>query len=185
VGGSRRSLERHAAHHRRTDLTLVSIIAYSQNFGALARTRYPHNVVHPTPPEPLTERALRFVRALIVGGGATIVDFSVLTACIRVASVAPTSARLPALMAGASVQFFGNRTYTFRAQRGSISRQAKLFFVAEVLALAMNWSLYQLLIKRLPAVPPELVSFMGTFAVFVAFAYPLRRLVIFRVPEDR
>jgi len=142
-------------------------------------------VLHPENREPLAERALRFVRALVVGSGATIVDFSVLTACIRVADIAPTSARLPALVAGASVQFFGNRTYTFRAQRGSISRQAKLFLVAELTALAMNWSIYQFLVRRIQFVPPEIVSFMGTFAVFVGFAYPLRRLVIFRLPDDR
>ena len=62
--------------------------------------------------ESLGERALRFARALVVGSGATLVDFSVLTACIRLAQIAPTSARLPALVAGASVQFFGNRTYS-------------------------------------------------------------------------
>lgn len=120
---------------------------------------------------------------MVVGGGATVVDFSVLTVCIRCAAIAPTSARLPALLAGASVQFFGNRAYTFRAQRGSITRQAKLFLVCEAFALAMNWSLFQLLAPRIHFVAPELVSFLGTFIVFVSFAYPMRRFVIFRVPE--
>ncbi len=132
--------------------------------------------------EPLIVRAARFARALIVGGGATIVDFSVLTACIRVAGIAPSSARLPALLCGASVQFFGNRTFTFRAQRGSLSRQAMLFLVFEIATLAMNFGLYQLLLPRLDAVPPEIVSFIGTFVVFVLFAYPIRKLVIFKLP---
>jgi putative flippase GtrA len=133
------------------------------------------------PREPLLPRALRFARALIVGGGATIVDVSVLTTCIRVAGLAPTSARLPALIAGASVQFFGNRTFTFRAQRGSISRQAKLFVAAELVALALNWSIFRVVAPRVTFLPPEIVSFFGTFIVFVAFAYPMRRLVIFRL----
>jgi putative flippase GtrA len=85
-------------------------------------------------------------------------------------------------MAGATVQFFGNRTYTFRAQRGSLSKQAKLFLAAELAALAMNWSLFQLLIVRLRSLPPEMVSFIGTFLVFIGFAYPMRKLVIFRLP---
>ncbi len=133
---------------------------------------------------PLT-RVLRFVRACIVGGGATIVDFSVLTKCIRVAGLAPTSARLPALLAGASFQFFGNRTYTFRARAGRIGRQAKLFACAEAITLALNYGLFRVLSARVHVVAPELLSFAGTFIVFVTFAYPVRRLVIFKVPNDR
>jgi putative flippase GtrA len=128
-------------------------------------------------------RLLRFARALVVGSGATIVDFSVLSMCIRLGGLVPTTARLPALMAGATVQFFGNRTYTFRAQRGSLPKQAKLFLVAELAALAMNWSLFRLLVGRLTFLPPELVSFVGTFLVFIGFAYPMRKLVIFRLPD--
>jgi putative flippase GtrA len=137
-------------------------------------------VVH----EPWIQRALRFGRALIVGSGATIVDFSVLTTSIHVVGLAPAAARVPALLAGASVQFFGNRTYTFRAQRGKITRQARLFLVAEVAALVMNFCIYRALVPRITFVPPEIVSFLGTFLVFVLFAYPVRKLVIFRVPDE-
>ncbi len=136
------------------------------------------------PPEPLLVRALQFGRALLVGGGATLVDFSVLTTCIRLIGLAPVEARLPALVAGASVQFFGNRTFTFRAERGAMSRQAKLFFLAELAALAMNFSIFRFLAPRLTVLPPEVVSFLGTSIVFVAFAYPMRKLVIFRLPDD-
>lgn len=132
--------------------------------------------------EPLLERALRFARACIVGSGASLVDFSVLTACIRVLDFAPPVARIPALLAGASVQFFGNRTFTFRAQRGSLSRQARLFVAFEVAALVLNWGVYRLLQPRLAPVPPELVGFLGTFIVFVSFAYPMRKLVVFKLP---
>jgi len=136
------------------------------------------------PHETLLTRLFRFVRALIVGSGATVVDFSVLTTCIRVAGLAPTSARLPALLAGASVQFFGNRTYTFRARAGRIGRQAKLFIVAETMTLAMNYGLFRFLAARVHFAPPEILSFAGTFIVFVTFAYPVRRLVIFKVPTE-
>jgi putative flippase GtrA len=132
--------------------------------------------------DPLVVRALRFGRALVVGSGATLVDFSVLTTCIRVADVAPAWARLPALAAGATVQFFGNRTFTFRAQSGSLTRQARLFLAAELVTLGLNYGTFRFLIPRVPFLPAEIVSFMGTFLVFVTFAYPVRRLVIFRVP---
>lgn len=135
-----------------------------------------------TPPhESIWERTYRFIRALIVGSGATAVDFVILTSCIRVVGLAPTVARVPALVAGASLQFFGNRTFTFRAQAGSASRQAKLFVAAELVALLLNYSTFRWLVPRATMVPPELVSFAGTFIVFVTFAYPMRKLVIFRL----
>ena len=129
-------------------------------------------------------RVWRFVRALIVGSGATLVDFSIFTTCVRAIDVAPAHARLPALVAGACVQFVGNRSFTFRARAGKLSTQLKWFLAAEAITLALNWSLFQLLIRRIHGAPPELVSFLGTGVVFVAFAYPVRRLVIFRLPND-
>ena len=132
--------------------------------------------------EPLSVRAWRFARACLVGSGATVVDFSLFTTCIRVIGISPTVARLPALCVGASVQFFGNRSFTFRAQGGSLSRQARLFLVAELLTLGLNYGVFRWLVPRVPSVAPELVSFLGSFIVFVGFAYPLRRLVIFKLP---
>jgi putative flippase GtrA len=135
------------------------------------------------PPESLLTRALRFGRALVVGSGATLTDFSVFTTCVRAIDLAPTTARLPALIAGACVQFLGNRSYTFRAQSGSLPRQVKLFLAAEAVTLGLNWGVFRLLVARFASLPPELVSFMGTGLVFVLFAYPMRRLVIFKLPE--
>jgi putative flippase GtrA len=80
------------------------------------------------------------------------------------------------------VQFAGNRTFTFRARAGSISRQAKLFLAAELFTLGLNWSVFRLLAPRIPVLPPEIVGFIGSFVVFVTFAYPVRKLVIFRLP---
>jgi putative flippase GtrA len=133
--------------------------------------------------ESLLTRAWRFGRALIVGSGATLVDLSIFTTCVRAIDIAPTHARLPALIAGACVQFVGNRSFTFRARAGKLSRQLKLFLAAELFTLGLNWSIFQLLIRRIQGIPPELVSFLGTALVFVAFAYPIRRLVIFRLPK--
>ena len=132
--------------------------------------------------QPLLRRLLRFGRAIIVGSGATLVDYSIFSTCIRLAGVAPTVARLPALCAGALVQFVGNRVYTFRAQEGNLSHQAKWFVAVELCTLAFNWVLFRSLADLVGGVPPELLSFAGTFLVFVTFAYPMRRLVIFKVP---
>ena len=133
--------------------------------------------------EPILQRLLRFGRAIIVGSGATVADFSVFEACVRGIGMAPSAARLPALLTGACLQFFGNRTYTFRAQAGNLSRQAWSFVIAEAITLALNFGTFHLLVTSIPEVPPELLGFLGTFLVFVAFAYPVRRWVIFRVPS--
>ena len=134
-------------------------------------------------PEGLLTRGYRFGRALIVGSGATLVDFSIFTTCVRAIDIAPAHARLPALVAGACVQFVGNRSFTFRAQAGRLARQLQIFVAAEAITLGLNWGVFQLLLARIPRVAPELVSFLGTGLVFLAFAYPVRRLVIFRLPN--
>jgi putative flippase GtrA len=100
----------------------------------------------------------------------------------RAIGIAPAEARLPALMAGACFQFFKNRSYTFRAQAGNLSRQAWLFVLFEAVTLGLNFGLFRVLLPRLPGLPPEVVTFIGSFVVFVAFAYPVRRLVIFKLP---
>ncbi len=140
-------------------------------------------VESPRTPETWLTRAWRFGRALVVGSGATLVDFSIFSTCVRAIDIAPSHARLPALLAGACVQFIGNRGFTFRAQAGKLSRQLKLFVAAEAITLGLNWSIFQLLIRRIHGVAPELVSFLGTGLVFLAFAYPVRRLVIFKLPH--
>jgi putative flippase GtrA len=131
--------------------------------------------------ESLTARAFRFSRAVVVGGVATAGDFTVLTTLVRLVGVDPAWARAPALLTGACVQFLGNRTFTFRAQAGRMSRQARLFLLFESVTLCLNWLIYQGLLKALPFVAPEVLSFMGTFIVFVCFNYPVRKNVIFLV----
>lgn len=135
------------------------------------------------PPETLLARAYRFGRAIIVGSCSSLCDFVVLTVLVRVVEVAPAQARLPALLTGACVQFVGSRLFTFRARAGRLTRQLKLFLLVESLTLALNWSVFQLLLRQVRGLPPELLGIVGTGLVFVTFAYPLRRLVIFRLPR--
>jgi putative flippase GtrA len=134
--------------------------------------------------EPILARLYRFGRASFVGGGASLVDFTVLTTCIRVLGLAPTVARMPALLAGASLQFFGSRGFVFRARAGKISTQAKLFVCAESISVLLNWVVFRVLVPRVSLVPPEVTSLLGTFVVFVTFNYPIRRLLVFRVDES-
>jgi putative flippase GtrA len=131
------------------------------------------------PLEGRVARALQFGRALIVCSGATLLDFALLTACIRILDFAPVVARVPALVAGASLQFVGHRQFTFRASRGALSRQAKLFIAVELVGLGANLGIYAVLLSRIHVLPPEALGFLGSFLVFVGWAYPMHRLVSF------
>jgi putative flippase GtrA len=130
--------------------------------------------------ESLLPRVMRFLRSALVGGAATIVDFATLECCARLLGMEPTHAKLPALAAGALVQFVGSRTFAFRARGGSMRRQAALFALTELATLSMNWLMFRLLVGAL-RVPMELANAVGTFVVFAGFSYPMWRAV-FRVP---
>ena len=133
--------------------------------------------------EPLLQRLLRFGRAAIVGSGATLADLTVFETGTRLLGVTPSIARLPALLTGACFQFFGNRSFTFRAQAGSLTRQAWLFLLAEAVTLGLNGLVFHLLVTHVDAAPPELLGVLGTALTFVSFAYPVRRWVVFRMPS--
>lgn len=78
------------------------------------------------------------------------------------------------------MQFLGSRTFTFRAQNGVLSRQAVVFAGVELVALSLNLGLYELLVSRVHVLPPEILSFLGTFVVFICFAYPMHKVMTFR-----
>jgi len=125
------------------------------------------------------------VRALLAGGAATLADIAVLALLVSAFGLAPRMASIPALLVGGVVNFLGNRHFAFRASRGSLARQAVLYTVVELAALAANGILFDVVMRALPPglawayVPVRLVT---SHVVFLAWSYPLWRLV-FRVPR--
>ena len=128
---------------------------------------------------------LRILRALLAGGAATIADVAVLALLVAVVGLSPRVASVPALIVGGVVSFVGNRHFAFRAARGSLARQALLYAIVELAALAANGVLFDVVMRLLPPglawayVPVRLVT---SHLVFLAWSYPLWRLV-FRVPR--
>lgn len=137
------------------------------------------------PPPASLRDPLRVLRALLAGGAATITDVAVLAAFVSLMGVAPRYASIPALVAGGVVNFIGNRHFAFRAAQGSLARQAVLYTIVELAALAANGVLFDVVMRLLPPqyawayVPVRLVT---SHLVFLAWSYPLWRLV-FRVPR--
>ena len=123
---------------------------------------------------------LRFARSLIVGSWGTALDFGALTLAIRVFGIDPTWARLIGLCAGGVVLFFGSRSFAFRAQSENAVAQAKRFLVSELIGFPLNIVAFKLLLVALPHVPPEALSLLANFGLFVTYYYPVRNYIVFK-----
>jgi putative flippase GtrA len=136
--------------------------------------------------DPRKERdPMRFLRSLLAGGAATVADLAVLALCTSALGLSPRVSSIPALIAGGIVNFLGNRHFAFRAADAALGRQAVQFLVVEFGTLLANGLLYDLALRALPRNVASgayvLVRLATSNAVFLAWSYPLWRLV-FRVP---
>jgi len=120
--------------------------------------------------------ALRLARSLLVGGAATLVDLGVLALLVELAHLPALVANVPALLAGALVQFLGCRYFVFRADGGDVRKQAGGFAAVELATMVLNGLAFHALVAGLH-VPYVVARPLGTFLVFVAFSYPMWRLV--------
>lgn len=126
-----------------------------------------------------TTRLATFLRSALTGGAATLVDLGVLAAAVGILHLTPAAANAPALLAGATVQFFGNRHFAFRGARGALGRQAALFAASEAVTLALNFVVYHLVATYLRLGPGGAVAARAitTNAVFLLWSYPVWRRI--------
>jgi len=117
-------------------------------------------------------------RTLVVGFWANLLDFSLLAACVRLLHIEAMPSRAIALIISGLITFIGSRSFVFRSQ-GSVPKQATRFVLAEVAAFPLNLLSFRLCALCAPLAAPELVSFVANGLVFVAFSYPVRRLLVF------
>jgi putative flippase GtrA len=91
-------------------------------------------------------------------------------------------ANVPALLAGATVQFIGNRHFAFRARNGSLRRQLFWFCVVELVTLLLNGVIYDFVASRVTLGTGAAVALRAVVscAVFLGWSYPLWKRV-FRV----
>jgi putative flippase GtrA len=131
----------------------------------------------PDPSRP--PRGGAFARSTLVGVLATFVDLGLVALAVGALHVAPRAANVPALLAGAVVQFVGNRRFAFRAGSGSLRRQIALFSLTELAALALNGLLFELVARLVPlgAAGAVATRAITTNAVYVLYSYPLWRRV--------
>jgi putative flippase GtrA len=122
------------------------------------------------------------VRSSIAGAAATLVDLGMLFFAMHVLGWSARVASLPALLAGGLVAFHGNRHFAFRASSGSLSRQATLFALAEVVTLVLNGVLYDFVVRTVhPSTGGAMVLRLVTQnLVFLAWSFPVWRRVFQR-----
>jgi len=125
------------------------------------------------------DRIFETLRAGAAGIAATAADLAVLTLLVAALHVDPRAASAPALVAGGVVNFVGNRHFAFRAQTGPLVRQAILYTLVEVIALALNGLLYDVTLRAFPGARPAywLVRLVTSHVVFLAWSFPLWRRV--------
>ena len=124
----------------------------------------------------------RFITSLGVGGVATLVDLLALALLVEAFGLSANQANVPALLAGAAVQFIGCRHLVFRAGEGQLSKQVLGFVGVEIATLALNGLLFHALLVLTP-LPYVLVRVIGTFLVYVSFSYPMWHLVFAERPR--
>lgn len=129
----------------------------------------------------------QLIRSSIAGGAATLVDLGVLFVGMHALGWPPRVASLPALLAGGVVAFQGNRHFAFRASSGSLSRQATLFVLAEIVTLILNGILYDFVVRAMhPTTAGAMVIRLITQnLVFLAWSFPVWRLVFRREELSR
>jgi putative flippase GtrA len=120
---------------------------------------------------------LRLLRSLLAGGMATLADLATLFVLVTLLRIPAHAANVPALLAGAAVQFFANRHFVFRAGSGALARQAVLFVVVEGVALLLSGFLFDRAMHVTPESLYAVVRLVTSNVVFVFFSYPLWRFV--------
>ena len=129
---------------------------------------------------------MRMVRSAAAGLAATGADLATLSILVVGAHWPPRLANVPALLVGGIVNFVGNRVYAFHARGGNAGLQAAGFTVVELVALALNGLLYDIVLRLVPGARPLywLVRLATSHAVFLGWSYPLWGRV-FRVQQLR
>lgn len=117
---------------------------------------------------------MRFLRSLLAGGAATLVDVGALAWLVAL-GVNARVANVPALILGAIVSFLANRSFAFQA-KGDVARHAVGFSIVEIIAFALNALLYDVAVRLVP-IHPVVDRLVTTNIVYLAWSYPLWRLV--------
>lgn len=116
--------------------------------------------------------ARTFTRSAAVGLVATAVDLGVLALIVGALHRSPTLANVPGLLAGAAVQFWGNKYFAFEDRSPVVLAQATGFGAVTALTFLLNALGYELVVNTF-AVHYLLARPLSEVLVYVGFTFPL------------
>lgn len=131
--------------------------------------------------EPMIERFKRFMRSSLVGLVTSVVDLAIIETGIRLMKIDPAVAKAVALAVCTLIQFFGNRSFAFRAQKGRLGRQMAWFIGCETIAAGLMCLVFRQMVRHMPL---EIANALSIGVVYFGFSYPLWKRVFTVLPED-
>jgi putative flippase GtrA len=134
----------------------------------------------------LLDRVLKSwaARSLQVGAVATVVDVGVLLVCVRILRLPTPVGAAAGVAIGATLAFFLNRTFAFRAQGTPVTGQALRYVVSTLIAMSIHAPLVGILADWLdvPVIVAKLIADVLVFSVGQLLAL---RFLVFKKPPGR
>src|SRR3954467_4203862 len=130
---------------------------------------------------------VRLLRSGAAGAVATGVDLATLTAMVSLAGMTPRTANVPALVLGAVVMFVGQKYFAFGSRGGALGRELALFAAVQVVGLALNAALFDLVLRFFPALSPYYIAvrLITSNLVWLGYSFPLWHFVFRTEPSPR
>ncbi len=125
-------------------------------------------------------RVALLAKSMLAGAVATASDLGTFMLLAHVVGVPARWANMAGLVVGAVINFVGNRHFAFRAQRGSVTRQAQWYVAVTVVALGLNAALFHFAVDWLPTWPSWLVRLIVSNGIYLAFIFPMFKRRVFR-----
>ena len=129
----------------------------------------------------LLQRVLRSwaARSLQVGALTTVVDVCVLLVCVRLLHLPTPVGAAAGVAVGATLAFFLNRIFAFRAQGTPVAGQAVRFILSTLIAMAIHATLVGILADRFD-VPVVMAKLIADVLVFSIGQLLVMRFLVFR-----
>lgn len=126
----------------------------------------------------------QFIKFVISGGTAFVVDFCVLTICLEVLNFnlyvlgIISLANLLSLLCGMTTTFVLNRFWSFKATNSKVYQQGAKFLAVHIFSMIMNSLLFGLLTQYLFVSP--YIAKIGVTGLQVIWNFPLYKFFVFR-----
>lgn len=120
----------------------------------------------------------QWVRHHTTSVASTVVDYSVMIACVELGHVRPVPATVAGALAGAVTNFTVNRTFTYRATDAAVAGHAWRFALVSATSLGLN-AAGEALFNGVLGLQYLLARIITSVVVSNAWNYPMLRFFVF------